>query len=462
MKKLIYGCIMSVFFFFTPISVLAEEVKSQPEEHGTSLPFKLVKQEDLTDIEKEFVHKAKEKKGLYRLGSLYVISLGAQPSSGYGLAIEKQEQQWEQTAIFVKQIRPEKGKNYLPVITYPYIAGKLSLPPYTTFSVLDSENKQPLFNEAPVTAAAKEKRFILDNKASLIINMGENLTVSDMKHYRIFAKKMGENEKEHPVKVKRDKQRKNVLIVKPIHPYEKGESYILYIENEKTSRQTLIPYEVKGGLETIQLQYHFDADLYGWTGHFADLPANYDQESYSLKFNHRTIPIRGGTIKKGLLLSGINRSDDLFMYAKKKIGRQEGLLPNTTYSLEMEISFYTNTDPGLIGAGGAPGESVYVKAGASAAEPKEEIVDGNLRMNIDKGEQASSGTAAVVIGNVAKEQASNGQYEQKTVKMAEPLKATTNNQGELWIFFGTDSGFEGQTTLYYSDIKLTAVKSKGN
>lgn len=70
-------------------------------------------------------------------------------------------------------------------------------------------------------------------------------------------------------------------------------------------------------------------------------------------------------------------------------------------------------------------------------------------MNIDKGEQATSGTDAIVIGNVAKEQVSQEQYELKKLNMTKLIKVTTNENGELWEIFGTDSGFEGRTTPYY-------------
>ncbi len=46
----------------------------------------------------------------------------------------------------------------------------------------------------------------------------------------------------------------------------------------------------------------------------------------------------------------------------------------------------------MSGIGGSPGESVYVKAGATTEEPLIiEDSDGWLRMNIDKGNQAGEG-----------------------------------------------------------------------
>jgi hypothetical protein len=35
-----------------------------------------------------------------------------------------------------------------------------------------------------------------------------------------------------------------------------------------------------------------------------------------------------------------------------------------------------------------------------------------------------------------------------------PVMVTANSKGELWLMMGTDSGFEGTTTLYYRSIKI--------
>ena len=36
-----------------------------------------------------------------------------------------------------------------------------------------------------------------------------------------------------------------------------------------------------------------------------------------------------------------------------------------------------------------------------------------------------------------------------------PVVATADAAGKIWVFVGTDSGFEGRTTLYYSKITVT-------
>ena len=39
-----------------------------------------------------------------------------------------------------------------------------------------------------------------------------------------------------------------------------------------------------------------------------------------------------------------------------------------------------------------------------------------------------------------------------------PFSAKANDKGELWLIVGTDSGFEGLTTLYYTQIKASLTK----
>ena len=103
-----------------------------------------------------------------------------------------------------------------------------------------------------------------------------------------------------------------------------------------------------------------------------------------------------------------------------------------------------------------------MKAGASTVEPVAEEGDNrHLRMNIDKGNQARGGQSMVVVGNVAHPDVQRSEYRIKTLDNAGlPLAVDTDGEGRLWLIVGTDSGFEGLTTLYYSRIgyTLTAVE----
>jgi hypothetical protein len=41
-----------------------------------------------------------------------------------------------------------------------------------------------------------------------------------------------------------------------------------------------------------------------------------------------------------------------------------------------------------------------------------------------------------------------------------PLIVKTNSKGELWLIVGTDSGYEGVTTIYYTSISVVLSTSE--
>jgi len=205
--------------------------------------------------------------------------------------------------------------------------------------------------------------------------------------------------------------------------------------------------------EPIDINFDLNRDAEGWSGGFADLPVDYEQDSYQLDFGYVDSPLGG----KALMLSSMNRSDDTFMYIKKQLTSADGLNPDTIYLVTIEVTFATSAPAGAVGIGGAPGEAVYVKVGATAIEPVPVDKDGFYELNVDKGQQSSGGYDAVVVGNVAKVVSDDFEtYELKTLSnRGNPLEVTTDADGNMWIFAGTDSGFEGLTTLYYTEVNIT-------
>jgi hypothetical protein len=158
----------------------------------------------------------------------------------------------------------------------------------------------------------------------------------------------------------------------------------------------------------------------------------------------------------GLLSSGINRSDDLFLYATRKF---DGLLPNQRYRISFDLRILTDVASGCVGVGGAPGESVTVKAGASPIEPVTVETDGEFLMNIDKGNQVQSGADALALGNIANSSTDCEQrsYEEKLLSSTTPLVTQTDAGGALWIIFGIDSGFESGSGIYYLGAQVSAT-----
>jgi hypothetical protein len=196
--------------------------------------------------------------------------------------------------------------------------------------------------------------------------------------------------------------------------------------------------------------------LRGPVGGFADLSAaERDGDLYGLSFRRAKVPQAAAHRLRGLRLSGDNHSDDLFMYVKRQI---TGLAPHAVYRIQLRFTVYTNAGEGCAGIGGAPGESVYVKAGAVAVEPDAiENEDGDLAMNLDKGNQSQGGADAIVIGDLAAAGANCAGtvfVPKRFTTGRGTLAAETDRDGNLWVLIGTDSGFEGRTTYFVTHIGL--------
>ncbi|MCE3263053.1 MAG: hypothetical protein K0R43_2132 [Pseudoduganella sp.] len=201
----------------------------------------------------------------------------------------------------------------------------------------------------------------------------------------------------------------------------------------------------------LSMLVDFDKGVTGWTGGSAD----YSPETAPTNVVFEQRALVSPLVGKGYFIGGTNRSDDLFLFVKKQV---TGLEKNTTYNLNFSLKFASNVPSGCMGVGGAPGEAVWVYAGATATEPKAVTVNGDIRMNIDKGNQAEGGKDAQVIGNIANGLACGSTaYTSKTVKNEKPQKVTTDANGAAWIILGIDSGFEAHSEVTLQSVQIDAT-----
>lgn len=220
---------------------------------------------------------------------------------------------------------------------------------------------------------------------------------------------------------------------------------------ENATRKVIIQAKA----ETISHTYSFDGGQDGWEGGFADLPVDYNPDIYNLSFKRELIALKDNNTNYGLKLVGMNRSDDLFMFATKKIS---GLEPNTTYDASLSFKLYTDEAGGMIGVGGAPAESVYIKAGFVATKPEAIRLDHlqdkepNYILNVDKGNQATEGKDLKIVGNMVAPDDSIEGFQAKMMEHQATLKS--NEKGELYVIIGSDSGYEGLTTWYLDDVQV--------
>jgi hypothetical protein len=207
--------------------------------------------------------------------------------------------------------------------------------------------------------------------------------------------------------------------------------------------------------EGIVFSFDFSNEIHGWVGGFADYPQG-EEDFFELIFDHRELPENLDPSRKALFLSGNNHSDDLFMFLKRQI---TGLEPGTAYLVDFEIEIASEAGKDCSGIGGSP--AITLKAGASIIEPIAEPDDtGFLMMNIDKGNQIEGGEDAQVLGDIGVDtDCANPVFQIKKIE-SDPgslFEVTTDETGSVWLIVGTDSGFEGTTNLFYTEIKVTFI-----
>lgn len=197
------------------------------------------------------------------------------------------------------------------------------------------------------------------------------------------------------------------------------------------------------------ITFDFEKNDAGFIAIYADYPAGDGVDDfYELKHGWAELPMGGG---KGLFLSGNNHSDDLFMGYYKELS---GLKPGQLYEFHVTFRLATNVDGGMIGVGGSPGSSVFVKGGVTTARPRRVMDElGQYRLNIHKGNQAVGGCDLLVLGNLEKEETTRpGEYEWKAFSFT--MLAKADAEGRAYLLLGTDSGFEATSSYYLDNITL--------
>ncbi|MBE0481347.1 MAG: hypothetical protein IBX68_10250 [Dehalococcoidia bacterium] len=212
---------------------------------------------------------------------------------------------------------------------------------------------------------------------------------------------------------------------------------------------------------TVELEFDFREGYQGWTAGFAEYKPGMDMQ---LGAEMRRLPQELEIDGTGCYLQGMNHSDDLFMFLKLGLGPDEGLASGQAYRVNFTIVFASNAPSGCFGIGGAPGESVFLKAGASPIEPEVYLdhEEDYYRVNVDKGDgNSGGGEAATTAGHIAnglvceEVDLQNPPYVSVERRHEHKFAVTASPEGELWLLLGTDSGFEGLTAIYYQSITVT-------
>jgi len=174
-----------------------------------------------------------------------------------------------------------------------------------------------------------------------------------------------------------------------------------------------------------------------------------------------TVKLEQGGEITGHLLHSYNRSDDTGMLLNLPI---KGLAANTNYSAVFKTNIATNVNNICFGIGGAP-HAVSVKAGLSVEKPMQVKIEGDdhYRLNIDFGNNASEGINGITLGDIGSDtladcDPSSELFDLKAFdsqQLEKNFTITTGDKGILYFSLATDSGFEGPTTVLFTQASVT-------
>jgi hypothetical protein len=198
------------------------------------------------------------------------------------------------------------------------------------------------------------------------------------------------------------------------------------------------------GVYISDARFYFNESQHGWTGDFSDYTLS-DSVASELYFGYDDLPSNLGTSQKALKLSSKNVGNKLSMFVKKKI---TGLTPNKQYTLVYSVILVTNAHQQT-----ESGDKVKIMTGVFNKEP----------VSVKSGEQYLLDVGPYLpeslfeIGSIGNTNVTDN-YDYITrgnSSSAYPfITATTNNQGELWLYLGTESTYKGYTTVYITYIDV--------
>lgn len=210
---------------------------------------------------------------------------------------------------------------------------------------------------------------------------------------------------------------------------------------------------------TIICDFDFNKHLSGWQPFFAEYRKG-EEAFYELTFEQRGLPAPLDQSVKSLLIRGNNHSDDLFSAIVKKV---DGLIPNQLYKVIADFRFASNVVIGQGGIGGDPNLAIGV--GVLNFAPRLEYTDESeiWRMNFTSRLQSQLSNEFIkVAGNIGVSELIDNQLPPFTLvernNKDNPVIMNASSSGEIWIMIATDSGFEGITNLYYTNVQLTITR----
>ncbi|HEY5823847.1 MAG TPA: hypothetical protein VIT44_05775 [Cyclobacteriaceae bacterium] len=205
-------------------------------------------------------------------------------------------------------------------------------------------------------------------------------------------------------------------------------------------------------LANQEYTFDFSNGTQEWKSFFSDYPVG-AEIFYKLEFTHTGLPVPLDVNSKAIKVSGSNGSGSLLSMTYRKF---DHLRSNTDYSITFDIELASDIPSNAIGAGSSP--NLCLGAGGVAYEPTSQV-DEQDQYQPRFESTLQSGLSNEVFKVLGRIGVSDDDVNVPFTlinrnNLSDPIVLRSNDKGELWLLIGVDSGFEGQTTLYYKNIKV--------
>lgn len=203
--------------------------------------------------------------------------------------------------------------------------------------------------------------------------------------------------------------------------------------------------------------FDFEGGSQGWEGGTSDFPADFLNSGADFSFSASKVPNSIISESSGLKINADNPHGDLFYFFKRKV---DGLNPLTTYQLDFEFLMYTQVVTEL---SALSSKEIYLKIGAVNHVPMLESITSSdsieyMVLNVDKGDSNSdSGEDLVNIGSI-REFTGNIPEVISGNTFGHQIQVAANDNGEIWLVVGVDSGLKGQLTFGIDAITVFYTK----
>lgn len=210
--------------------------------------------------------------------------------------------------------------------------------------------------------------------------------------------------------------------------------------------------------QNILLTYDFSESLQGFTVSTADHDVEHESNA-SIDFGLRTLP-SPFEFRQGLLFTWENYSDDIKGFLTRKV---EGLNANAEFRVNFSVTMVTYISNECAGIGGPPGLSVWVKGALFNEQPiRRETRNSDLsplRYTLDIEDGSTTSEDVTYLGNIGLDVpcvlSEPRVWEQKTVSNDIDFIFTSNATGDAWLYVSIDSGFEGTSIFYLTEVEAS-------